>query len=387
MIKVLRIINRFNLGGPTYNVTYLSAFMPDEFETTLCGGRHEKHEGDSLFIPERYGVKPIIIESMQRSINPFNDRKALAEIRAIIREVKPDIVHTHASKAGALGRTAAIKEKIPVIVHTFHGHVFHSYFGRFKTWLYLMAERRLAKKTSAIIAISAKQQDELTNRFKIAPKEKFRVIPLGFDLDSFHENKLEKRNKFRSKHGITDEIAIGIIGRLTAIKNHELFMNSISGLAEQKIKLRAFVMGGGERFDELQDLAKDIETKYGQKLFTFTNWVTNVEEVLPGLDIIALTSLNEGTPVSLIEAQAAGVPVITTNVGGVSDVVDNGNTGFIVDGFSAEKFTEKLRLLAENEELRKKMSQNGWPYVEHKFHYRRLCKDMADLYHQLLAKK
>ncbi|MBL7898233.1 MAG: glycosyltransferase, partial [Crocinitomicaceae bacterium] len=143
MIKVLRIVNRFNLGGPVYNVTYLSAFMPDEFETVLCGAMPENHEGNALFIPENYGIKPVIIQSMQRSINPFNDRKALKEIRKIIQEYKPDIVHTHASKAGVLGRTAAYRENVPVIVHTFHGHVFHSYFGKIKTWIYKSIEMRL----------------------------------------------------------------------------------------------------------------------------------------------------------------------------------------------------------------------------------------------------
>src|SRR5690606_35863068 len=130
-------------------------------ETLLCGGAHEAHEGNSLFIPERYGLNPVIVKSLQRSVNFKNDRKALKEIRMLIREFKPDIVHTHASKAGAIGRLAAYKEKVPVIVHTFHGHVFHSYFGRFRTWFYKMTERRLAKKTNAIIAISEIQKQEL----------------------------------------------------------------------------------------------------------------------------------------------------------------------------------------------------------------------------------
>ncbi|MBI3135313.1 MAG: glycosyltransferase family 4 protein [Bacteroidetes bacterium] len=389
MIKVLRIVNRFNLGGPTYNVTYLSAFLPPEFETRLCGGEHEPHEGDSLFIPERYGVKPVIIKSLRRSINPFNDRKALKEIQALIREYKPDIVHTHASKAGALGRTAAYREHVPVIVHTFHGHVFHSYFGKVKTWIYKLAERRLAKKTDAIIAISAIQKQELTAIHKIAPAEKFRVIPLGFDLDRFAANRAVKRKSFRDTYALSEnEIAVGIIGRLTAIKNHELFIESICRVAKtSEKKIRAFIIGDGERMSELRELAGRAEESCGSKLFEFTSWVRNVDDLLPGLDIVALCSFNEGTPVSLIEAQASGVPVITTNVGGVADVVDNGNTGFVIDGFEVDDFAEKLGLLVENKEIREKMSQNGWGYVEHKFHYRRLCADVAKLYHELLAKK
>ncbi|MBK6950803.1 MAG: glycosyltransferase family 4 protein [Crocinitomicaceae bacterium] len=389
MIKVLRIVNRFNLGGPTYNVTYLSSFLPDEFETILCGGTHEANEGDSLFIPERYGVKPVIIQSLQRSINPLNDRKALNEIRRIIKEFKPDIVHTHASKAGALGRTAAYKEKVPVIVHTFHGHVFHSYFGKFKTWIYKLAERRLAKKTDAIIAISEIQKKELTEIHKIAPADKFRVIQLGFDLDRFNENKEKKRSDFRTKYNLTEnEIAIGIIGRLTAIKNHELFIESIRLITENpNLKVRAFIIGDGERMSELQELATKVEEERGAKIFEFTSWIKNVDDILPGLDIVALTSFNEGTPVSLIEAQASGVPIISTNVGGVSDVVSNGQTGFVIDGFESKTFAEKLSELAVNRELRLKMSQNGWNYVEHKFHYKRLCNDVANLYKELLEKK
>lgn len=389
MIKVLRIVNRFNLGGPTYNVTYLSAFLPEEFETILCGGTHEANEGDSLFIPERYGVKPVIVQSLQRSINPLNDRKALNEIRRIIKEFKPDIVHTHASKAGALGRTAAYKEKVPVIVHTFHGHVFHSYFGKFKTWIYKLAERRLAKKTDAIIAISEIQKTELTQIHKIAPADKFRVIQLGFDLDRFHENKENKRIDFRTKYKLAEnEIAVGIIGRLTAIKNHELFIESIRLITENpNLKIRAFIIGDGERMAELQALVKEVEEERGTKIFEFTSWIKNVDDILPGLDIVALTSFNEGTPVSLIEAQASGVPIISTNVGGVSDVVSNGQTGFVIDGFERKAFAEKLSELAVNRELRLKMSQNGWNYVEHKFHYKRLCNDVANLYKELLEKK
>jgi glycosyltransferase involved in cell wall biosynthesis len=389
MIKVLRIINRFNLGGPTYNATYLSAYLPGEFETVLCGGEHEEHEGDSLFIPEGAGLKPVIIKSLRRSVSFSDDRKAMKEIRQLIREFKPDIVHTHASKAGAIGRMVAYREKVPVIVHTFHGHVFHSYFGPLKTWLYKIAERRLAKKTDAIIAISNLQKKELSTVHRIAPAEQFRVVPLGFDLDRFQENREVKRATFRRKYKLEEgEIAIGIIGRLTAIKNHDLFFEAIRIVARSSSKkIRAFIIGDGELMDELQVKAKRVEEELGREIFVFTSWIKQVSEILPGLDVVALTSLNEGTPVSLIEAQAANVPVITTNVGGVSDVVSDGETGYVINGFDAPGYAEKLGVLVNNEEIRKKMSQNGWIYVKNKFHYQRLCKDVADLYMELLSAK
>lgn len=389
MIKVLRIINRFNLGGPTYNATYLSAFLSEEFETRLVGGTHEEHEGASLFIPEKYGQKVEIIESLQRSVNYQSDKQALKEIRALIREFRPDIVHTHASKAGALGRTAAYKEKVPVIVHTFHGHVFHSYFGSLKTLFYKSVERRLAKKSDAIIAISPLQKKELTEDHRICSKEKVRVIPLGFDLERFQEDRDERRRAFRAAYKLEEEtVVFSIVGRLTAIKNHKWFFDAVRELSlNSPANVRIFVVGDGEMRTELEEYAMKIEKEVGKELFVFTSWIKNIEEVLPAFDVITLSSLNEGTPVSLIEAQAAGVPVLTTDVGGVRDVVLDEETGFIVSLNEQQSYVAKMKLLAEDKELRQKMSQNGWNHVKDKFHYRRLCQDVEKLYVELLKKK
>ena len=187
-IKVLRIINRFNIGGPTYNATFLTKFLSDDFETLLIGGLPEENEANSLHILEKYGVEPILLPEMKREPNLKSDRIALKKIKTIIREFKPDIVHTHASKAGALGRRAAVSCNVPIIVHTFHGHIFHSYFGKIKTALFKNIERYLARKSTGIIAISEIQKKELCEIHKIAPKGKTTVIPLGFDLDIFQEN-------------------------------------------------------------------------------------------------------------------------------------------------------------------------------------------------------
>ncbi|UKN02218.1 glycosyltransferase [Paracrocinitomix mangrovi] len=389
MIKILRIINRFNLGGPTYNATYLTAYLPEQYQTKLIGGSHEEHEGASTFILDEHKVKYEIVDSMQREISFANDKKALKELRQIIREFKPDIVHTHASKAGFLGRLAAAKENVPIVVHTFHGHVFHSYFGNLKTGLYKKLERYVAKKTDVIIAISEIQKKELCEIHKIAPCGKFRVIPLGFDLDRFRENKDSKRLAFRNKYEIKDdELAIGIIGRLTAIKNHSLFIQSISAsLTRTDKKLKVLIIGDGELMKEIKEECAEVEQQIGKQIFVFTSWIKNISEALPGLDLVCLSSKNEGTPVSLIEAQAAGVPVVTTNVGGVLNVVDNGNTGIVVDGFEVKDYANALLDLINNEEKRAKMSQNGWNHVEEKFHYLRLCKDMDNLYQELLEKK
>ena len=182
-IKILRIINRFNIGGPVYNAILLSAYMPEEYDTLLIGGLPEKNEENSTYIAEKYGVNPLLISEMQREPNFKNDRKALKKIKEIILAYQPDIVHTHASKAGALGRKAAFDCAVPIVVHTYHGHVFHSYFNWWKTTLFQAIEKRLAKKTTGIIAISDLQKNDLALKYKICKPEKIEIINLSKNSD------------------------------------------------------------------------------------------------------------------------------------------------------------------------------------------------------------
>ena len=243
-IRILRIINRFNLGGPTYNVAYLTKYLSPEYETLLIGGEKDDSEASSDHIVKSLGLEPRIIAGMKRSINPLNDYKAYKEIRKIIREFQPDIVHTHASKAGAIGRYAAIQEKVPVIVHTFHGHIFHSYFGKIKTTIFKNIERYLAKRSHAIVAISPQQKAELTNEHHICEPSKVHVIPLAIDLDRFQINRTEKRKSFRNAWQITDdEIVITIIGRLVPVKNHGMFLEVIANVLKSTSKpIRALIV-------------------------------------------------------------------------------------------------------------------------------------------------
>lgn len=387
MPKVLRIINRFNLGGPTYNATFLTKFLEDEFETMLIGGLPEEHESDSLHIPEEYGVKPILIEELKRTPNFKSDREAYRKIKQIIEEFKPDIVHTHASKAGALGRRAAFACKVPVVVHTFHGHVFHSYFGKLKTALFKFIERRLAKKSTGIIAISEIQKNELSKIHRICEGSKIKVIPLGFDLQKFNDRAKEKREEVRKKYNIQeDEVAIAIIGRLTAIKNHSFFFDVIySVLKNGNSKIKVFVVGDGDTRNEVENRANAINSEFGNKII-LTSWIKDIATFNAGMDIICLTSDNEGTPVSLIEAQASEVAIITTDVGGVKDIMIDGETGFIIQKGDLKEYSEKLAFLIENDEIRRKMSQNGWTFVREKYHYTRLARDMKNYYNELLVK-
>jgi glycosyltransferase involved in cell wall biosynthesis len=386
-IKVLRIINRFNIGGPTYNATFLTRFLSDDFETLLIGGLPEKGESDSLHILEEYGVEPILLPEMKRKPNFLSDRKALRRIKEIIAEYKPDIVHTHASKAGALGRKAALDMKVPVVIHTFHGHVFHSYFGKVKTELYKFIERKLAQKSTGIIAISDLQKKELVNTYQIAHESKVKVIPLGFDLEKFNRNLSEKRKIVRDKFQISeDQIAIAIIGRLAPIKNHSLFLQSVELLHGQtEKKLVFFIVGDGELRDVIAQKVSEL-TKKGVDI-RMTSWIKDINEFNAGMDIICLTSNNEGTPVSIIEAQASQVPVVSTNVGGVQNVMIDNETGYIVPKNNARIFVEKLLVLIENEALRNEMGHKGWAFVKERFHFERLVRDIEHYYKELLSKE
>jgi glycosyltransferase involved in cell wall biosynthesis len=387
MPKVLRIINRFNIGGPTYNATFLTRFLPDDFDTLLVGGLPEPDEKDSLHIPRNYGVEPVLIEEMQRLPNLKSDRAAYKRLKQIIEEFKPDIVHTHAAKAGALGRRAAVACGVPVIVHTYHGHVFHSYFGSFKTQLYKFIERRLAKKTDGIIAISPLQKEELSEIHRICPAEKIKVIPLGFDLGKFQENLSEKRRLTRQQYGLGDtDVAVAIIGRLAPIKNHGLFLDVVERLSKENIRARYFIVGDGSEKDRIAEEVERLNTTYG-KWIELTSWITDIAAFNAGMDIICLTSDNEGTPVSLIEAQACNLPVISTDVGGVRDIVQEGKTGYIVPKNNPVEYASKLGKLISDKEIREKMSQNGWKFVEEQFHYNTLVKNMESYYHELLQKK
>lgn len=387
MPKVLRIINRFNIGGPTYNATFLSRYLDEEFETLLVGGLPEEDEKDSLHILEKYGVTPVLIPEMKRIPNWKSDREAYRKIKQIIEEFQPDIVHTHAAKAGALGRKAAKAAGVKVIVHTFHGHVFHSYFGTVKSKLFQFIERRLASYSTGIIAISELQKKELSETYRICKAEKIKVIPLGFDLLPFHEKRQALREEVRAEFGLKEgEVAVAIVGRLAPIKNHGLFLEVVETLAKRGVTARYFVVGDGSERSMIEARIAELQQTLSLDI-TMTSWITDIARFNAAMDVICLTSDNEGTPVSLIEAQASSIPVISTDVGGVRDIVSDGETGFVVPKNDALKFAEKLEILITQKEIREKMSQNGWTYVRELFHYERLVADMKSYYRSLMHTK
>ena len=385
MKKILRIINRFNLGGPTYNAAYLTKYLEPDYETLLIGGQHDESEKGSMHILDDLGLKPSIIPEMQRSLNPYKDQIAFKKIQNIIKEFKPDIVHTHAAKAGALGRRAAYKMGVKQIYHTFHGHVFHSYFGSFKTRIFKEIEKNLAKKSTKIIAISEIQKRELSKIHKICPEKKIEVIPLGFDLERFNTDKDSKRKEFRKKWNLKEnEIAIGIIGRLVPIKNHVFFIDAIQEvLKKSEFPVRAFIVGDGEEKQNIVNYIKnknlDFSLDYTPARFQLTSWIKEIDRVNSGMDIICLTSLNEGTPVSLIEAQASGKPIVSTKTGGIENIVLENKTALLSEKNDLQNFSKNLLSLVNDSNKRKLLSKFGLEKSKD-FHYDQLVNNIKNLY-------
>jgi glycosyltransferase involved in cell wall biosynthesis len=396
MPKIIRILNRLAVGGPVLNATYLTKYLAPDFDTLLVVGEKEDHEQSAEYLATNLSIGYTTIQGMGRSINPASDYFAYQKLKKLIKDFKPDIVHTHAAKPGAIGRLAAAAAGVPVVLHTFHGHVFHSYFNSLKSKFFINTERYLASKSDAIIAISEQQRKELVEDFKIAPSEKFRLIPLGLDLDKFTNNIDQKRQKFRQSFELEDDVvAIGIIGRLVPVKNHYLFIKAIKHVLDKTSKkIKAFIVGDGETRADLENVAQQAGIPYSTEKdahhphpLVFTSWRSDVDTIMAGLDIVTLTSFNEGTPVSLIEAQAANKPIVSTRVGGIADVVLEGETALLADVQDGETFSNHLLQLVQDDVLRQQMGKKGQEQVLQRFSYQRLMGDMSALYYELLEKK
>jgi glycosyltransferase involved in cell wall biosynthesis len=379
--KILRIIARLNIGGPAIHCILLTQGLnKDRFQSLLVCGNVDKTEADMLYLAREKNVEPIFISSLGRNLNLFKDLAAFFRIFSIIRKEQPDIIHTHTAKAGALGRLAGLLYNFTLIlrrgrkgvklVHTFHGHVLHSYFSATKTKIFIWIERILARFSDKIIAVSNEVRNELLS-LKIADPEKLRVIPLGLELDSLLGLD-EKRNS---------HLNIGIIGRLAPVKNQMLFLQAVKALRDcSDANLAKFIIAGdGELRSSLEEKAKDLGIA---GFVEFIGWQKDLKDLYSRLDIVALTSLNEGTPVSLIEAMAAGKAVVATDVGGVKDIV-NGQRGILVKSGDVNGFANALRCLIEDNDLRRKMGRSGREFVRKLFCKERLIADIQNLYDEL----
>lgn len=387
-IKVLRIIARLNIGGPAIHTALLTKELSDDyFESVLMCGSVSKNEGDMGYVVKSYDVNPVYIRSLRREINPFHDAAALYRMMRFMHKFKPDIVHTHTAKAGALGRIAAALMFVPVKIHTFHGNIFHGYFGNKKARLFLFIERILAKFSDVIVAISPSQKDDVINKYRITNPEKCRVVKLGFDLDRFLRDP-EKQSAFRIRLKIKeDDILVGIVGRLVPIKNHKMFVNAADHVikhapARLRNKIKFAIVGDGQ---ERQEIQAYVKFKKLESVVLFTGWETNTVDVCAGLDIIALTSLNEGTPVSLIEAMTASRPVVATDVGGVRDVV--GDAGIIVKSGDYRVMAKEILGLAMSSEIRSRLGARGCELVKNTYGKARLVSELRELYEETLTRR
>ncbi len=335
--KIIRLISRLNIGGPVIHVTLLNKhFNNRKYSSTLVTGIHSENEGDMSYLASQYNVEPIVLKGLGREISPLDDLKVLFQLIWLFLRERPDIVHTHTAKAGTLGRLAAFITRVPQVYHTFHGHVFEGYFSPLKTRIFIMIERFLALCSTGIIAISKQQKKDLV-RFKIAPAQKISVVPLGFDFGRILP--VDPESCLRKELNIPEhKIVVAIIGRITQIKNHALFFRIAYEVLKLTDKVHFLVVGDGELRQHYESEAQRL--KIAQHV-SFTGFITDLKLIYGSVDMVVLTSLNEGTPVSLLEAMACRKIVLTTKVGGVSDFIENGVNGFYFD-FDADKFRDVI---------------------------------------------
>jgi glycosyltransferase involved in cell wall biosynthesis len=376
MIKVVRVVTRLNVGGPARHVALLSReLMQHGFATELIAGVEGPREG--RLDP---GMPVTTIRSLRQPIHPRHDVAALRDLTRLVRSHGPQIVHTHMAKAGALGRVAAARARVPLVVHTYHGHVLEGYFSRSITKAFLAAERALARRTDILIAVSAAVRDELLG-LGIGRPEQWRVVPLGLDLDQLLAGPLDRTTSRRRLGLPEDGPAIGIVGRLVPIKDHETFLEASTRLARAHPDATFVVAGDGPLRASLEYRARRL---LGNSV-RFLGWCNDLPALYGALDIAVLTSRNEGTPVALIEAAAASRPVVATRVGGVADVVRDAQTGILVAPGDPGAVAEAVSALLKEPDRAVVIGEGAKAWVQERFSARRLVADTASLYEQALA--
>lgn len=370
--RVLRIVTRLNIGGPARQALLLTKSLAG-YENVLAAGTPPAHEGE-MTDPE-IEVSRI---SLVRPLSPRHDFQAFKSLRQMMVELRPAIVHTHMAKAGAVGRFAAASTRPrPKIVHTYHGHVLDSYFGSLAEKMFLQTERVLAKKTDVLIAISPQVRESLVE-LGVGREEQYRTIPLGFDLSS-HLAVNRPLGLLRSKLGLEAETPlIGSIGRLTPIKDLATLLQAMVQVPHAHLA----VLGDGESRHDLQKMTWSLDL--GERVH-FVGWCRDIPAAMSDMDLVVLSSLNEGTPVSLIEAAASAKAVVATDVGGVRYVVDHEETGLLCRPREPEALAAHIRTLLGDPDLRLRMGGSGRQKVRRLFHKDRLVNEISQLYSELLA--
>lgn len=371
--SILRVVTRLNVGGPARHALILSKGLEPHYRTTLAVGTPTPDEGE-LTDP----AVPLVRTPLVRRISPKDDVRALVAVRRLITEGRPRIVHTHMAKAGTVGRLAASTvSNRPRTVHTFHGHVLEGYFGATVERAFVEAERLLARRTDAIVAVSDEIRDELLD-LRIGRPSQYRVIPLGLDLSAFYDDSVAP-GALRARLGLAPDVPLlGAVGRLVPIKDHATLLQAMTALPAVHLAL----VGDGELRTALQQQAVDLGLA---DRVHFTGWMSDVAAVNRDIDVAVLSSRNEGTPVALIEAAASSRPSVATDVGGVRAVVDDGVTGFLVPPGEPEALARKVAEVLGDPQLQRRMGAAGRDRVRLRFGHERLLDDVRRLYDELLA--
>jgi glycosyltransferase involved in cell wall biosynthesis len=382
----VRVIARLNMGGPALHVAYLSAGLKERgYETTLVAGSLARGEESMSFVAESLGVPVVTIEQLHREISPVRDALAVVRLARLLRALRPQILHTHTAKAGAIGRLAvllAAGARPPIVVHTFHGHVLRGYFGPLRAHVFRLLERWLARVTTALIAVSPEVRDDLV-ALGVAPREKFTVIRLGIELDERVGAAGEQGAEMRRVLGVPPgRFVVGWIGRMTAVKRTDDVLLAFRRLRELGVDACLWLVGDGPDRDHVEHRASELGIV--RDCF-FLGYQEDVAPFYGAFDAVVLPSGNEGTPVSAIEALAAGRPVVATRVGGVPDVVRDGVDGFLVEAGDVERLAGRLAELAHDPELRRRLGEQGRAHVLPRYSVERLLDDVDRLYRSLLA--
>lgn len=376
-IRIMRIIARLNIGGPAIHVALLTQRMsaPD-YESVLVCGNIDEAEGDMAYFARERGVEPVIVPALGRALNPLGDLRTIWTLYRMMRRYQPDVVHTHTAKAGFTGRVAAWLAGVPVIVHTFHGHVFRGYFSPMRTKVFLLLERLTARMSDAVITLTEALKGEIADEFHVTSREQIVVLPLGFDLSPFLSAE-RKNGAFRRAWNIADDaLLIGIVGRLVPVKNHALFLEAAAKVHAARPDARFAVVGDGELRDAIE---VQVDTLGLHDAVVFTGWQRELAPVYADLDALVISSINEGTPVSVIEALATGCPVVTTAVGGLPDLLEGGNLGTLVPSGDADALANALFASPSPVDARQLMHE--------RYSVDRLVRDLDTLYRDLLKKK
>jgi glycosyltransferase involved in cell wall biosynthesis len=383
-IRVLRIIARLNVGGPAIHTILLTKLLsPERFASMLVTGMVSPSEGDMRYLAEEKGIAPYIIPELGREIRWRDDLTALWKLYRLMHTLRPTIVHTHTAKAGMLGRLAAKLAGVPIIVHTFHGHVFHSYFSPAKTRVFLQIERTLGAFSDAIITVSPKQRTEILD-YRIGHPDKVQAIGLGLELDQFVHCECVRGTLRQELQVDAATPLIGIVARLVPVKGHTYFLEAAQHVLKTFPHARFLVIGDGELRDNLEQYANNLSIR--SQIF-FLGFRRDLLEIYADLDVVMLSSLNEGLPVTLIEAMSAGKPVVSANVGGVSDLVQHEQSGFLVPPKDSKRLAEGIiQMLSLSKDERVKMGMYGRNSVYPKYHITTLVKNIETLYERLLTK-